>query len=329
MATSNTIGQTVFTTRQVIEAAARRAGVKAQQLTAEHVTIANDALFLYLSALANDGAPLWCIEQVLMPLYEGVGAVTLPVGTVDVLSANLRSLQEVTGGNTDSSTQRVVSLASDTFIGSVGIKWSAAAVPLEFARSDDNSTWTVIQTEVASGSASGDWDWYDLDSVVPASFFRVRATSGTLGFETIFLGNTPSEVPMARFNREQYGWIADKMRRSSTITDFWVDRQADQPVLRLNPIPDDAAELKQLVVWRHRHVMDVGTMTQSLEVPQRWYEAVVSGLATKLVWEFDEADRSRAPALALAASQSLYNAQNEERDGGPIQWLPSIGCYTA
>ena len=28
---------------------------------------------------------MWCIEQLLMPLYDGVKDVTLPVGTIDVL----------------------------------------------------------------------------------------------------------------------------------------------------------------------------------------------------------------------------------------------------
>jgi hypothetical protein len=32
-------------------------------LSAEHVNIANDALYLLLSDLANQGAPLWCIQK--------------------------------------------------------------------------------------------------------------------------------------------------------------------------------------------------------------------------------------------------------------------------
>lgn len=330
MTTSGTISETVFTTRQVMESAARRCKVAAQQLAAEHVLIANDQLFLLLSELANMGAPLWCIEHQLLPMYDGVNSVPAGVGTVDIRNANLRTLQEVTGANTDGAAQRVVAFTSSTLVTSVGIKWGAAAVPLEFARSDDNfATSTIIQTEAAADAGDGEWTWYDLDSAVAASYFRVRATSGILTFDTIYLGNNPSEVPLGRLSLDQYSSLPNKNFPSNTPTSYWFDRQVPQPIMRLDQMPNAAAEKKQLSIWRHRHIMDVGTMVQTLEIPQRWYEAVVSGLASKLVWEFTEADVSRAPVLDAKAQQALYTAQTEERDNSPIQWAPDIGAYTA
>ena len=68
MAYSGTVSQTTFDTRRVIEHAARRCRMPAQTLTSEHVDIANDNLYLLLSALANEGAPLWCIQKTIYPL---------------------------------------------------------------------------------------------------------------------------------------------------------------------------------------------------------------------------------------------------------------------
>ena len=328
MTTSGTISATVFTTRQVIESAARRCKVNPQALTVEYVQVANDQLYLLLSALANDGAPLWCVENLILPLYEGVGTVPTGVGTVDILNCNLRSLQEVTGTNTDTSTERVIDFTDDTMVTTIGIKWDAAAVPLAFARSDDNVTWTTIQTETAADATAGEWTWYDLDSAVAARYFRVQATSGTLAFDTIYTGNNPSEIPLGRLSRDQYTSLANRAFQNNQPMQYWLDRQMPQPLIRLNPVPNAAAEVKQLTVWRHRYIEDVGTMSQTLEIPQRWYEAVVSGLAAKLVWELDEADVSRAPALEQKADQTLYRAQMEERDRSPIQWTPDLSAYT-
>ena len=327
MAYSGTVSQTTFDTRRVIEHAARRCKLPAQSLSAEHVDIANDALYLLLSDLANQGAPLWCIQKTLYPLYEGVGLIPTIPGTVDILNSNLRSLQPVTGTNTDTSTARVVQFATPTPVTTVGVLWSAAAVPVEFARSDDGLTWSVIQTETPSAVA-GEWTWYDLDSAIPASYFRVRATSGTLGFSQINLGTSPTEIPLARMNRDDFTNLPNKTFQSNRPLQYWLDRQSRSPVMNLWPLPNAAATTQQVVVWAHRHIMDVGTVTQELEVPQRWYETIVAMLASKLAMEFVEVDANLIPMLDAKAQQTLYQTQQEERDNSPINIAPSISAYT-
>ena len=328
MAYSNTVSQTVFNTRRVIENAARRCKLTAQSLTPEHVDIANDQLFMLLSDLSNRGIQLWCIEKQIYPLYNGLGDLTLDTGTVDVLNSNLRTLQQVTGINTDTSTTRTVNFTTDTFVTTVGILWSAAAVPVALERSDDNVTWTTIQTETTTATA-GQWTWFDLESSVATVYFRVRATTGTLGFSQIYLANTPTEIPLARLNRDDYTNLPNKSFQSNRPLQFWFDRQVQQPVMHLWPVPNEEAEVNQIVLWRQRYIMDVGTMTQEIEVPQRWYEAIVAMLASRLALEYIEVDPSMISMLDAKAKESLYFAQQEERDNSPMMILPNIAMYTA
>jgi hypothetical protein len=327
MAYSGTVSQTVFNTRRVIEHAARRCKLPAQSLSAEHVDIANDLLYLLLSDLANQGAPLWCIQKSLYPLYEGVSGVVTYSGTVDILNANLRSLQEVTGTDTDTATSRVTEFDSATAVGTVGVLWSAASAPIEFARSDDGATWTIVQSEVPS-AVSGEWTWYDLNSVSEATYFRVRATSGTLDFGQIYLGNMPTEIPLARLNRDDYTNLPNKQFQSNRPLQYWLDRQSLSPVMNMWPVPNAAATEMQVVVWAHRHIMDVGTMTEELEVPQRWYETIVAMLAAKMAMEYVEVDAGIIPILDGKAQATLYQTQQEERDNSPINLAPNIGAYT-
>jgi hypothetical protein len=327
MAYSNTVSQTVFDTRKVMENAFRRCRVRPEMITAEYVSVANDQLYLLLSDLANMGAPLWCIEKQILPLYDGVGYITLDTKVVDILNSNLRQLQSVTGTNTTTATTHTIDFGGATFVTTVGVKWSAAAVPIALERSVDGIVWTTIQTETPTAVA-GEWTWYDLASSVATEFFRVRATSGNLNFLDIYTGNTPTEIPLARMNRDDYTNLPNKSFQSNRPLQFWYDRLIPNPVMRLWPVPNSGAITSQIVLWVQRYIMDVGTMTQQVEVPQRWYEAIVAMLASKLALEIAEVDTSLIPLLDQKANVALYTAQAEERDNSPMMMAPNIAVYT-
>lgn len=327
MAFSGTVSQTTFNTQTVIDRAFGRCRIKPELISAEYIKIAQDNLYLLLSDLANQGAPLWCVEKQIYPLYSGVGEVPLGSGTVDILNANLRSLKEVTGTNTDAATYRIIQFSSATIVSTVGILWSSTAVPLAFARSDDGVTWDTIQTETPS-AAAGEWTWFDLDSAVASTYFRVLATTGTLGFDDIHTGNTPSEIPLGRLNRDDYTYLPNKTASSSRPLQYWFDRQLAQPLMRLWPIPNSAAETSQIVAWRHRYIMDVGTLVQELEIPQRWYQAIISLLALRLAYEIAEVDPNLILPLKSVSDEDLYKAQAEERDNSPFNVMPQISAYT-
>lgn len=327
MAYSNTVSQTVFETRKVIENAIRRCKLPAEVITAEYVDIANDQLYLILSDMANLGAPLWCIEKQIIPLYNGIMDVTLDTKVVDILNSNFRQLQTVSGTNTTTSTTHTIAFGGDTFVTTVGIKWAAASVPIAIERSDDNIVWETIQNEVPVAT-SGEWTWYDLESSIATPYFRVRATSGSLTFEQIYTGNTPTEIPLARMNRDDYTNLPNKTFQSNRPLQYWYDRKIPNPIMHLWPVPNSGADTCQLVLWVQRYIMDVGTMTQELEVPQRWYEAIVAMLAAKLALEIAEVDANLIPMLDQKAERALYVAQAEERDNSPMMIAPNISMYT-
>jgi hypothetical protein len=327
MAYSNTVSQTVFNTRKVIENAIRRCKLPAESITAEYVDIANDQLYLLLSDLANMGAPLWCIEKQIIPLYNGVGDVVLDTKVVDILNSNLRQLQTVSGVDTTTSTTHTIAFGGDTFVTTVGVKWLAASVPIALERSPDNIVWETIQTENPVAT-TGEWTWFDLESSIATPYFRVRATSGTLSFEEIYTGNMPTEIPLARMNRDDYTNLPNKYFQSNRPLQYWYDRLIPNPVMHLWPVPNSGADTSQLVIWIQRYIMDVGTMTQELEVPQRWYEAIVSMLAAKMAMEIVEVDVGMIGMLDAKAQQALYTAQAEERDNSPMMIAPNIAMYT-
>jgi hypothetical protein len=233
----------------------------------------------------------------------------------------------VTGTNSNTSTTHTIAFGGQTFVTTVGIKWAAASVPIALERSVDGIVWTTIQTETPVATA-GEWTWYDLDSSIATPYFRVRATSGTLTFTQIYTGNTPTEIPLARMNRDDYTNLPNKSFQSNRPLQFWYDRVIPNPVMHLWPVPNSGADTSQLVLWVQRYIMDVGTMTQEIEVPQRWYEAIVAMLAAKMALEILEVDAGMISMLDAKAERALYVAQAEERDNSPMMIAPNIAVYT-
>jgi hypothetical protein len=326
MAFSGTVSTTVFNTNKVVDHAYRRCRVTAQRVTAEMQSIATDALYLLLSELASVKAPSWCIEKLIIPFYEGQPDVTLPIGTVEVMNANYRSLQQVTGPETFTSTTYKVNFGTFTQVSTVGIKWLAAAVPVTFAVSDDDITWANVEVQTTAAS-TGEWTWTDITPARSYKYFRITANSGTLSYETIYLGNTPTEIPFGVLNRDSYIAQANQIFQGRPTT-YWFQRNINQPILHLWPAPNPAAEYAQLIVWRHRQIMDVGTLQQELEIPQRWYEAIVAKLASKLAMETDAVDMNLIPMLDAKAEVALRAAWDGDNDGSPTTITPNIGVYT-
>jgi len=327
MSFSGTTAQTVFQTRSVIETAARRCRMPPSTMTAEHVQIANDELYLLLMALPLNGEQLWTRERILVPLYEGQNYAVMPVGTYDIANANFRSLQEPSGTTTESSTIYEIQYEDTTTITTVGIKWAAAAVPIALEYSDDGSTWTT-SAEYSPDAAAGEWTWYDLSPVASAVYYRIRVTAGAMSYSRVFFGNTPNSIPMGPINADDYSNLPNRTFPSQRVTQFWFDRQVAQPVLRLWPSPDATAELGQLELWRRRTIMDVGTMTQEIEAPVWWYDAIVAGLAKRVARAFQEVNPDFIPQIDADAQLALDKAQFGESDGAPTRLVPNISAYT-
>lgn len=325
MAFSGTISSTQFNTLKVTDGAFRRCGIAAQSVTSEMQSDALDTLYLLLSDLANPKPPSWCLERQIYPMYQGQPVVTLDLGTVEVLNVNYLTLQELTGSTTSTSLAYTVSFSNGGAVSTVGIKWSGTSVAVTFQTSDDGSTWTTVGTQTTS-AVSGEWTWTDITPALTKSYFRITSTSPMVMSE-VYLGASPSEVPMGVLNRDTYVAQNNKIFLGKPTT-YWFQRNINQPVINLWPAPNEAAEHAQLIVWRHRHIMDVGTLQQDIEVPQRWVEAITASLAPRLLIENPGADMARLPILEQKAAIAMQRAWDGDNDGSPTMIQPQIGCYT-
>ena len=74
--------------------------------------------------------------------------------------------------------------------------------------------------------------------------------------------------------------------------------------------------------------MDTENLQQDVEVPQRWLEAIVNGLAAKMAAETAQVDLNLIPILEQKYLASRQIAWDGDNDGSPIFIQPAIGAYT-
>lgn len=350
MATSGTVSTTVFTTRKVIDHAFRRCKLNPQQITSEYIETAKDLLWLFLSTIAAKGIALWAVQREIIPLYGYVQDVPLPVGTVDLLNANLRSLSRITGtyssseGDADNAFDAdidtacvqvaaaghiTIQLDSETRLTSFGILPDADGEwDFQIQVSDDGITWDTVYTGTDVAMEEQEWFWVDVEGIYPTSFCRLQATGATvLNVAEFVVANNPNEIPLALINTDNYDTQPDKTFPGRP-TEYRYDKQRTQPIMNLWPAPGPEYTFYQITVRVQRYIQDVGTMTQEIEVPQRWYLAIICELARQLAYSIPEVKAEVMPGLTSEAAQQLATAWNAEGDGSNVQLRVGIGCYT-
>jgi len=326
MAYSGSISGTTFNALKVVDHAFRRCRLPAQSITAEMQEYALESLYVFLSELANIKTPSWCIEKLILPMYENQPIVTLPVGTVEVLNLNYRVLQVVSGSTVTTSTSNTTYFTTQTVVNTVGIKWSGAAVPVTFQVSTNGTVWTTVGSSSATASA-GEITWTDISGALAYTYFRITSTQ-PLSYSVITLGNLPQEIPLGQLNRDSYVNQSNKVfpgRPSS----YYFQRDLPQPIVNIWPAPFYASEQAQLVLWRHRQIMDTENLQQEVEVPQRWLEAIIDGLAARVAAETPQVDPQIMAVREQKAAMSVQRAWDGDNDGSPIQINPGISVYTA
>ena len=356
MAYSGTVGQTVISVQTLIDHGARRCGKLAEELTSEQILSAKQSLYFLLSHIANLGINYWCINKKVFGLKADQYIYTMPLGTIDVLNVLYRTMNRPTGQYT-SSAGGVVALAYDNdvetycqqtssngniavdygtgnpiYAGSIGILpyisgGGSATWSLTLEYSVDGITWNTLDDLGAIEVTDNQWVWTDIDPGQSVQYYRVRAYGGTtLALREFYVGNNARLIQMSRLNRDDYTNLPNQNFTANQPYQFWFDRTIPQPTIYLWPVPSDP--FIQMTVWYSRQIMDVGALSGELEIPQRWYEAVLFMLAHRMSLELPQVAVDRITYLEKQAEKFLMEAEQEERDKSPIYFAPNISVYT-
>jgi hypothetical protein len=350
---SGTIGTTTITVQALIDHAGRVSGKTAEELTIEQVQAAKENLFMLLNNIANMGINYWCIQKNVIGLVPETYEYVLPIGTIDVLNSNYRTVTQVTTGAFASSGNPSIAYSGSPsaqsvflqtspngyiginggtnnpiYVATVGILPSVnLTTNIAIQCSPNGTTWTTVYAPGSVSWVANTWIYYELDPSNSQPYWRIIETGGaTLQMLQLVWGTAPSEIPLARMNRDDYTNLPNKQFLNDRPLQFWFNRTIPQPKMTVWPTPN--TYMPQITAWCHRQIMDVGNLYGNLEVPDRWLMAIKWMLAHQTAIELPGVDLNRIQYLEGQADKYFNLAEQEERDKSPIMLAPNISPYT-
>jgi hypothetical protein len=134
-----------------------------------------------------------------------------------------------------------------------------------------------------------------------------------------------TDINISRISEPTYATIPNKNATGRPIQ-VWIQRLRDNPKINVWPTPNEPGSQYTFVYWRLRRIQDVTGSTQTLDVPFRFLNCMIAGLAYYLSMKLP-VDPGRRAELKMDYEQQLDMAQSEDREKAPIRIVPRIATY--
>ena len=325
MATTGTVATTVIDTASLLDHACRRAGIPAERQTPEIVSAAKESIYMLLLGLSNKGYNLWCVEKFYQGLIVGKTTYDFPDGTLTLVSAHFSKPSLVSSSQSATTLVTTTTLTTQSTVARVGLKFSSvtATDTVTVEASTDNISWTTLAVKVGDlQTDSTIW----IQPAIVSSYLYVRATTLLAAVCTMYIANGVSDLPMAPWSRDQYQNLNNKFQSGSPSTNYYFERTLP-PKITIWPVP--TVDTDHLTLIRHRQIQDVGTLSNQLEVPQRWLESITWQSALRIAVETPGVDPTRIQLCKQMADEHTIEVENDETDGMPVSIAPNVSVYTS
>jgi len=185
--------------------------------------------------------------------------------------------------------------------------------------------WTIEQGSInlAQGVTT-----YDLpNDTVDLVEHVIRTDSGQ--------GPNQTDLNITRISVSTYSTIPNKLAQGRPIQ-VWINRQSGQttdllgatpkyPQINVWPAPDQGTALQPYYVfyyWRLKRIYDAGSGTNVVDIPFRFQNCLVAGLAYMIAVKKAEVDPMRIQALKLMYDEAWDLAAGEDREKAADRLVP-------
>lgn len=130
-------------------------------------------------------------------------------------------------------------------------------------------------------------------------------------------GGVTTDTSMSAISRAEYAVIPNKQQQSQP-TQFYLERTVT-PTVFIWPTPQDSSYTMYFYVMNMQQ--DVGAYTNTLDAPQRWFDAMASAMASRLAvkWAPD-----RMMALQGMADRAFDFAAAEDTENVNMRITPNV-----
>ena len=190
--------------------------------------------------------------------------------------------------------------------------------------------WTIEQGQIPLVQGTVTYD-LPLDTVDLLEHV-IRTSPGQIGNQT--------DINISRISVSTYSTIPNKLAQGRPIQ-VWVNRQSGQttnlpgatpayPQINVWPTPDQGSQASPyyyFVYWRMRRMYDTGTGVNSFDIPFRFQNCLVAGLAYMLSIKLPDMNPQRIMMLKAQYDEAWDFASSEDREKAPDRFVPRTLFY--
>lgn len=254
---------------------------------------------------ANRGINLWTIVQGTIPMVTGQAIYPVPAETIDILDAVIRQYPGLTL-QTDINISRI---SESTY----------STIPNKLTQGRPIQVWFNRQSNASNATGltlNGGID----GSVTTISLSSIPATLPSAGFIKVdnevisYAGVSGSDL--INCARGQNGTLATSHSGGAAIT------QQNLSCINVWPTPNPPGDQYVFVYWYMRRVYDAGTGVTNQDIPFRFLNCLVAGLAYYLSVKLPDVPAERIMFLKADYEDQFGLASAEDRESVPVRFVP-------
>jgi len=300
-----TSGTTAFNLNlsELVEEAFERCGSELR--TGYDLKTARRSLNLMSVEWANRGINLWTVEECSIPLVTNQGIYAVPVDTVDILDLETRTSNASISNQTDINLSRI---SEPTYATIPNKLTTGRPVQVYFNRQSGNSdlfSGTLASTITAT------------DTTITLSTTNNLRSTGFIQIDNEIIAYTNiTGNQLLNCWRGQNGTTAAAHTSGAAIYIQYL------PCVNLWPTPDAGGGPYTLVYWRMRRIQDAGNGINIQDVPFRFINCLVAGLAYFLSVKIQGTDPNKVMFLKADYEEQFGLASQEDRETAPVRFVP-------
>ena len=288
-------------------------GIPGSLVVLEQLEGAARSINFLLTDLVNQNINLWTLQRVLFSLTPGVTSYLLANTLVKVLQVNLRnSYRELnsatateipkasTGiaGNAfdaDSTTACTQTLVNGyiyyqfttpqqiTFLGIQSNTTRTYTLQLSASNTGVDNSWINLNTPIATAYAEGTIVWFDISNINNYLYYKITEIGGAfLDITEIYLNDQVVDTALSEITLDAYLRLPIKTNIGRP-TIYAIDYQII-PQLNLWQAPDN--QYNCLVINYQNMIQSLSSYTESINIPNYFYQAIIYGLAKSLAMKY-------------------------------------------
>lgn len=157
-------------------------------------------------------------------------------------------------------------------------------------------------------------------------------------------GQQQTDINISRISESTYSTIPNKNATGRPIQ-VWINRQSGAtypdglippgtqvkyPQINIWPVPDQGSQASPyyyFVYWRLRRIQDAGNGVNTQDIPFRFLNCMVAGLAYYMSMKIPTVDPQRRMELKADYEQQWQLASEEDREKAPVRFVPRTSFY--